>query len=117
MLPTAGEFERPDESRVFDHGRVDVIRLGGHPVSRMTFHPGWVWSRHVRPLVGTGSCRVLHIGYLLQGRLAVRMDDGAEAVASAGQAVLVPPGHDGWVVGDEDCVMLDWGGGAYAAGG
>jgi hypothetical protein len=43
--------------------------------------------------------------------MAVRMDDGTEAVAGPGDAVLVPAGHDGWVVGDEDCVMLDWGGG------
>lgn len=114
MELSAKSFTDPDESRPFDHGRVDVVHLGEHSVARMVFHPGWVWSEHVRPLAGTGSCEVLHVGYLLQGRLAVRMDDGTEAVATPGMAVVVPGGHDGWVVGEEDCVMLDWGGQAYA---
>ena len=47
---------------------------------------------------------------LAAGRLAVRMDDGSEAVAGPGDVVDVPPGHDGWVIGDTPCVMLDWGG-------
>lgn len=60
---------------------------------------------------------MLHVGYLLSGRLAVRMSDGTEAVASPGDVVVVPPGHDGWTVGDETCVMLDWSGArTHAAG-
>jgi hypothetical protein len=114
---TAKSFEAPDQSRPFEFGHVEVVLLGGRPVSRLTFEPGWRWSEHVRPLAGTGSCQVAHVGYLLKGRLAVRMDDGTEAVAGPGHTVVVPPGHDGWVVGDDACVMLDWGGGDYAATG
>jgi uncharacterized cupin superfamily protein len=58
---------------------------------------------------GTESCQVAHTGYIVSGRLSVRMDDGTEAVAGPGNAVAISPGHDGWVVGDEPCVMLDWG--------
>lgn len=108
----AKRFEEPDEVRRFELGHLDVVEVDGHPVGLATFEPGWVWSRHVRPIAGTGSCRVAHLGYVLQGRLAVRLDDGTEAVAGPGDVVAVPAGHDGWVVGDEACVMLDWAGGA-----
>jgi quercetin dioxygenase-like cupin family protein len=114
MILSARSFEDADETRPFERGQVAVVDLGGRPVSRMTFDPGWRWSRHVKPLVGTESCGIFHVGYLLSGRLAVRMDDGTEAVAGPGEVVTVPPGHDGWVVGDEACVMLDWGGTDYA---
>jgi dienelactone hydrolase len=39
------------------------------------------------------------------------MDDGTEAELGPGDAHVVPPGHDAWVVGDEQCVLLDIGGG------
>lgn len=111
---SAKSFDAPDESRPFEHGHVEAVVLGGRTISRMTFEPGWRWSEHVQPLAGTHSCQVTHVGYLLKGQLAVRMDDGTEAVAGPGQVVVVPPGHDGWVVGAEECVMLDWGGEDYA---
>jgi class 3 adenylate cyclase len=44
---------------------------------------------------------------LLAGRLAVRLDDGEEAVFEAGDVFDVPPGHDTWVVGDEIADLLD----------
>jgi quercetin dioxygenase-like cupin family protein len=50
----------------------------------------------------------LHTGVVLSGRLHIRMDDGREAEAGAGEAVLITPGHDAWVLGDEPCVMIDW---------
>ncbi|MEU0886163.1 hypothetical protein ABZ345_46965 [Lentzea sp. NPDC005914] len=37
----------------------------------------------------------------------VRMDDGTEADAGPGDAVLIP-GHDAWIVGDETCVVPDF---------
>lgn len=102
----------PDERRRFPHGELTVVEVAGVTVGRAVFQPGWRWSDHVRPLAGTDSCQVAHVGYLLSGRMCVRMDDGREATAAAGDVVVIPPGHDGWVVGDEPCVMLDWSGGA-----
>lgn len=113
----AKNLDSPDESRRFSRGRMDVVTVAGVTVGRAVFEPGWRWSDDVAPVAGTGSCQVAHVGYIVSGRLAVRMDDGTEAVAGAGDAVVVSPGHDGWVVGDEPCVMLDWAGGAdYARG-
>ena len=37
------------------------------------------------------------------------MDDGSEGEAGPGDVVAIPPGHDAEVVGDEACVVLDFG--------
>jgi hypothetical protein len=43
------------------------------------------------------------------------MEDGTESEIQAGDVAVIPPGHDGWVVGDEPVVALDFGGnGSYA---
>jgi quercetin dioxygenase-like cupin family protein len=113
MANLAGKrFESPDEVREFadDKGRVELVDLNGHAVGRGTFEPGWRWSEHVKPIAGTDSCQVEHIGYVLEGRMALRMDDGTEREFGPGDAFHMPPGHDAWIVGDEPCVLLDFGG-------
>jgi hypothetical protein len=101
-------FDRPDETRpMADHGRLDVVRLSGITLSRGTLEPGWRWSEHVRPVAGTASCRTLHQGVIVSGRLHVVMDDGASGEAGPGDAYVIQPGHDAWVVGDEPVVFVD----------
>jgi quercetin dioxygenase-like cupin family protein len=100
-------FENPDEVREFERGRSELVSLGDATLARFVFEPGWRWSEHVKPLVGTDSCRVQHTGYLLSGSLATRMDDGTEFTVEAGDLVSIPPGHDGWVVGDEPAVFVE----------
>lgn len=113
----AASLDRAEDVREFPFGSMAVVEAGGAVVGRAVFEPGWHWSEHVRPTAGTDSCQVRHVGYILSGRLAIRMDDGTEAVAEPGDVFDVPPGHDGWTVGDEPCVMLDWAGsGDYARG-
>lgn len=114
-LLAAANFDATDDVREFRLGRMQVVDLGATVVGRAVFEPGWRWSEHVRPTAGTERCQVRHVGCILSGRLAILMDDGTQAVAGPGDVFLVPPGHDGWVVGQEPCVMLDWaGGGEYA---
>jgi hypothetical protein len=68
-------------------------------------------------VAGTNSCQVPHVGYVVSGRLVVRMDDGSEQEIGPGDAVAIPPGHDAWTVGDVPCVMLDFAGAdEYATG-
>lgn len=112
MILASKNLNTPDEVRSFDHGEMAVVTVAGVSVGRAVFEPGWRWSVDVRPLAGTTSCRVAHTGYVLAGRICVRMDDGTEAVAGPGDVFVIAPGHDGWVVGDEPCVMLDWSGSA-----
>jgi hypothetical protein len=103
-------FDSPDETRPFEgKGKADVVNVGGQTIGRGTFEPGWRWSQNVKPIAGTDSCQVSHLGYVLSGRMRVFMDDGTEGIASAGDVCAIPPGHDAEVVGDEPCVMLDFG--------
>ena len=106
----AKRFDSPDETRPFEKGRIDLVHFGDITVGRGTFEPGWRWSEHVKPIAGTDSCQVQHVGYVLSGGMGVRMDDGTEAEAGPGDVVVIAPGHDAWIVGDEPCVLLDFGG-------
>jgi quercetin dioxygenase-like cupin family protein len=108
----AKSLDSPDENRRFegDKGGVDIVNLSGVTAGRGTFKPGWRWSEHVKPISGTDSCEVRHIGYVLEGRMTVRMNDGTEASVGPGDAFHMPPGHDAWVDGEDDCVILDFGG-------
>jgi len=106
----ARNFDSPDEIREFEgNGRAAVINVGGQTVGYGTFEPGWTWSANVKPIAGTDSCQVSHLGYVVSGRMKVRMDDGAETEIGPGQVVAIPPGHDAEVVGDEACEMVDFG--------
>ena len=106
----ARSFSQADETREFGHGRVEVLKVGGSAVTRTTFQPGWKWSNDVKPIVGTEQCMLDHLGYVVSGRLHVRLSDGTEGEAGPGDIFAISPGHDAWVVGDEDCVLLDWAG-------
>ncbi|HKU66225.1 MAG TPA: cupin domain-containing protein, partial [Candidatus Baltobacteraceae bacterium] len=107
--------DEPDEVRRFDKGTIDVIKVGEHTVGRATFHPGWSWSECVRPIAQTPLCEVEHFGYVTQGRMTVRMQDGTEIEFKAGDVMAVKPNHDAWVLGDQPCVVIDWAGAtAYA---
>lgn len=101
--------DSPDETRPFvDKGQAQVMKVGGTTIIRGTFEPGWRWSEHVKPLAGTESCQAGHTGYIVSGRMLVRMDDGTEQDIGPGSAVSIPAGHDAWIVGDETCVFIDF---------
>ena len=105
----ARSFWEPEEINRFPNGEEALITVAGRPVGLVTFRPGWRWSNDLRPLVGTDSCQVHHQGYVVSGRLHVETADGSSIEVGPGDAFEIPPGHDGWVVGDEPCLMLDWG--------
>ena len=101
-------FDTPDEIRPITNGKVEVVGLGEVSAMRLTFEPGWQWSKDVKPVANTGSCQVHHIGYQISGRLGARLDDGTEIEVGPGEAYNIPPGHDGWVIGDEAVVSVDF---------
>ena len=102
-------FESPDETRPFQaHGRLDLLNFpDGTAVGRGVFEPGWRWSKDVKPIAGTSSCMAEHHGYCLSGSMVIQMDNGDEFRIQAGDAFTIPPGHDAWVVGNEQCISLD----------
>jgi hypothetical protein len=110
MPPEVKNFNTPDEIRPFEgKGRADVCNLAGKVVGRAVFEPGWRWSDNVKPIAGTDSCEVFHLGYCMSGQMRVYMDDGSEAEIRPGDVFAIPPGHDAEIVGEESCVMLDFG--------
>ncbi|MGD0014500.1 MAG: cupin domain-containing protein [Bryobacteraceae bacterium] len=98
----------PEEVRKFDKGKVELVNVAGAAVGRATFEPGWKWSACVKPIAKTNSCQAAHYGYQISGTLTTRMDDGTERTSKAGDVVNIPPGHDGWVVGNEPVVLVDF---------
>jgi hypothetical protein len=104
---TSLSFSKPNEVRDFPNGKVELVELGGVTFGRATFHPGWRWSTHLKPIAGTNSCQAAHLGVQLSGTMHVKMDDGTERDIKAGEVVNIPPGHDGWVVGNDPVIFID----------
>lgn len=99
-------FEQPDEVREMVKGRFDVVRIGGLTIGRATYQPGWKWSEHVGPTVGTTRCSIEHVGLVLAGVATVAFEDRIIEM-HPGELFYVPPApHDSWVVGDEPYVSL-----------
>ena len=100
----------PDETRRFEHGKMELVNIGGGAVGKATFEPGWKWSNDVKPIAGTDLCQAPHFMYQVSGRMKVVMSDGKEFESGPGDVSIIPPGHDAWVVGNEAVVVIDWGG-------
>jgi quercetin dioxygenase-like cupin family protein len=101
-------LDQPDETRRPNLAAVDVVNLGEHSVGRFTFQPGWTWAGSVKPVAATEHCEKEHIGYCASGRLDVWLTDGSRATLKAGDAYVIPPGHDAEVVGDEAFVGIEF---------
>jgi len=99
--------ERPDEVRPTPFGRIDVYNLDDLVIGRMVFEPGWHWLEHVQPIAGTSLCQYHHVGVCIAGRLVNRLEDGTTMEIGPGTVFDIPPGHDGWVVGEEAFVAYD----------
>jgi len=100
-------FEVPDDVRVMQKGKFELVHLGGITIGRATYEPGWKWSEHVGPSVGTTRCAIEHVGLVLSGTATVAFEDGRVIQLHAGDLFYVPPmPHDSWVVGDERYVSL-----------
>lgn len=100
-------FDAPDEVRVLQKGKFELVRLAKMTIGRATYDPGWKWSEHVGPKIGASRCRVEHVGMVLSGTAAVAFDDGRVVEMRAGELFYIPrEAHDSWVVGDEPYVSL-----------
>lgn len=103
----AKSLEGPDEVRPTPFGHVDIYNLDDLVIGRMVFEPGWHWMEHVRPIAGTSLCQYHHVGICISGRLGNRLEDGTTNEIGPGMVYEIPPGHDGWVIGDEPFVAYD----------
>ena len=111
----ASDFTSPDEVRRPPQTTVELVKIGGGEIGRYTFAPGWTWSGCIKPIVGTESCQVEHVGYIVSGTLAVQHDDGTSCQVSSGMVYRIAPGHDAQVVGDQPVTVVEFQGAANYA--
>jgi hypothetical protein len=108
---TVKNIEKPDETRKFaNHGWLELVNLPGVVFGRATFQPGWRWTDDIKPIAGTDLCMAHHNGYIQSGRLRIVLADGTEQDLGPGDAFVCEPGHDAYVLGNEDCVAYDFAG-------
>ena len=100
-------LNRPDETQTPEKMKVEIVTIDGIKIQRITAEPGWRWSKHLKPIVGTESCQKHHLVYVLSGRMRAKMDDGKEEEFGPGDVGVIPPGHDGWNSGSEPVVSLE----------
>jgi hypothetical protein len=100
-------FDKPDETRLFEKGRFDIVRIGGMTIGRASYEPGWKWSEHVGPGVGKPLCDVGHLGMVISGRATVAIPGKEVFELTPGTIFHVSEDpHDSWVVGDEPYVSI-----------
>jgi hypothetical protein len=104
LLAKVKGAERHEVGRV----QLEVGRAGDARVKRMIYPPGFRWSRDMKPVVGTDLCMHAHVGFLARGEIHVEYADGCIVEHKAPQIVAIEPGHDGWVVGAEPVVLIEF---------
>ena len=101
-------FDKPDEIKTPDKAHTSTIHFGSVAATKIVLQPGWKWSECIKPIVGGDSCQAGHVGVILQGSMHVVHDDGTEITVSAGDAYTFAPGHDGWVVGNDELIAYEF---------
>src|SRR5262245_38186736 len=104
----AKTFDDATDVRELPKGHARLVTLDETTVGIATWEPGWRWSTHLRPLVGTTSCPVHHLGYAMSGWMRFEADDGQVLDVGPHSVYEVPAGHDAQVIGDEPFVTVEW---------
>src|SRR6476469_5711279 len=99
---------RGAEHRYVGHVRLDVGRAGAARIKRMIYPPGFHWAKDMKPVTGTDLCMHAHVGFLARGEIHIEYADGCIVEHKAPQVVAIEPGHDGWVVGKEPVVLIEF---------
>jgi class 3 adenylate cyclase len=113
MISSMAELRRkslaePDHTIDMPGIRLSMVELGDITVARAVHEPGWRWSTHIKPKVGGDWCQVRHVGVVAAGRLGIILEDGTTYELGPDDVVDIPPGHDGYVIGHEPVVLLEW---------
>jgi hypothetical protein len=96
------------ERREIGHVLLEVGKAGNARVKRMVYPAGFRWSKDMKPVVGTELCMHAHVGFLVHGEIHIEYPDGCVIEHKAPQIFAIEPGHDGWVVGREPVVMVEF---------
>jgi class 3 adenylate cyclase len=101
-------LHEPEQVVEFPNIRLDLVTIGDLTVAYMVNQPGWRWSKDVRPSVGGDWCQVRHVGVVISGSFGVEFPDGSSVAFRPGDVFDIPPGHDGYTIGDEPIVQIEW---------
>ncbi len=96
------------ETQHFVGARIDCLAVGDARVKRMVLPVGSRWSKGVKPIVGTEFCEHAHVGFLARGRFVGEYADGETFDYQAPAIIAVDAGHDSWVEGDEEVVLIQF---------
>lgn len=106
--PHVRTFDDPDDALALDKLDARIVSLGGLAIGHNTHQPGWRWSEYIRPIVKTEWCETHHVGIALSGRFRFHLSSGLEFEVGPHDVFDIPPGHDGWVVGDDPYESVEW---------
>ncbi len=98
----------PDKTMKAGKIILDTVKLAGYNISQLTMYPGAKWSTDMKPIAKTDSCKNQHIGVVISGRVNVQMNNGTEIEYGPGDVYSIPPNHNGWTVGNEPMVSIEW---------
>jgi hypothetical protein len=99
-------FKNPDNTMMLPNTKVETIKLGDYTFNKFTFQPGWKWTKDIKPVMKVDFDPAPHVAYVVSGRLVIRLANGNEVEMGPDEVNVVPPNHDGWVVGNEPAVYL-----------
>jgi hypothetical protein len=88
--------------------QLDIAAAGAARIKRVIYPPGFRRSKDMKPVTGTDLCMHAHAGFLASGQIHIEYEDGCIVEFSAPQVVVIDPGHDGWVVGNEPAVLIEF---------
>ena len=94
--------------RNIGHVQLEIGRAGSARVKRMIYPAGFHWAVDMKPVTGTELCMHAHVGFLAHGEIHIEYADGCVVEFKAPQVVAIDPGHDGWVVGKEPVVLIEF---------
>lgn len=103
-------LSQPDDVLEFPGVTQDLVEIGEVTVARAIHQPGWRWSKDIQPIVGGEWCQARHLGVVLSGRMGIEFPDGGRTEFGPDDVFDIPPNHDGYVIGDEPAVLLEWAG-------
>uniref|UniRef100_A0A7S1UTL3 Cupin 2 conserved barrel domain-containing protein n=1 Tax=Grammatophora oceanica TaxID=210454 RepID=A0A7S1UTL3_9STRA len=86
-----------------------VIQVGSKKILEFSFPKGFNWKKIMLPQFPgcPSSCPLTHFGYVKNGAVVIKYDDGTEELLQTGQAFFIPPGHLPEFL--EDTTMVEFG--------
>jgi class 3 adenylate cyclase len=109
--PRRKSLRDPDERITLPGVTEDYVEIAGYTVARSVQEAGWRYSRDdPRATEDGGWCQAHHVGVVVSGHWGADLRDGTRLEWGPDDVFDCPPDHDGFTVGDEPCVMIEWAG-------